>query len=353
MGTSRLWERLTGDYASIDVLSGWRATLDDEFALVRPWLTETGASADSLPCGNRREGCARDVHRYADHIAATCGAAFSRCERIVVKAPDLALWRLDEGRVLATLSQALSLSAALPVALTLDGRATWLGRRSVGGLDMRFYAVSVDDAALCAEIAAVDSDLGPGLCVVAALGGASAGTIALAARRGAHVVALPEAATLLEGGGLEVNLDAMYHEHRAKFLTFDLSTVFSQSKKLIIDYAGGRAWLDHQLVEFPPRVHLPFRLLIALARHAGALLTRRRLYPLMWDNGWDTKTHEQYAGLIRPHRTALGKLASFPISATPGDEDRGGWTLDLTPDEVELWSEPMPFKQPIQQRKYR
>ena len=353
MGTSRLWARLTGDYASIDVLSGWRLTFGDEFASVRPFLTETGASADLMPCGNGREGCTRRVHRYDDETAATCGASFSRCERVLVQAPDLALWRLDEGRVVAALVAALSLSTALPVTLALDNRATWLGRRAVGGLDMRFYAVSADDAALCAEIAATDSDLGPGLCVVLALGGASAGTITRASRRGAQVVALPEVSTVLDGGALEVNLDELYHEHRAKLQDFDPTTVLSRRKKLIIDYSSGRAWLDHQIIEFPPRVHLPFRLLLALARHAGSLVTRRRLYPLMWENGWDTRTHDQYAKLIRPHRTALGKLASFPISATAGDEDRGGWTLDLAPDEVELWSEPMPFKQPIQQRKSR
>jgi hypothetical protein len=353
MGTSRLWARLTGDYASVDVLSGWRATFGDEFASVRPFLAETGASTDSLPCGYGREGCTRRVHRYDDEIAATCGASFSRCERVLVQAPDLALWRLDEERVLAALVSALALSAVRPVTLALDNRATWLGRRAVGGLDMRFYAVSVDDPALCAEVAAVDSDLGPGLCVVLALGGASAGTIGRAMRRGAHVVALPDAATVLDGGGLDVDLDAVYHEHRAKFLDFDPSIVLSRRKKLIIDYSGGRAWLHHQLVEFPSRAHLPFRLLLALARHAGALVTRRRLYPAMWENGSDTRTHEQYAKLIRPHRTALGKLASFPISPTPGDEDRGGWTLDLMPHEVELWSEPAPFQQPIQQRKSR
>ncbi len=354
MGTSRLWARLTGDYGSIDVLSGWRATFGDEFASVRPLLTETGTSTDSLPCGNGREGCTRRVHRYDDEIAATCGASFSRCERVLVQAPDLALWRLDEGRVVASLARALSLSAARPVTLALDNRATWLGRRAVGGLDMRFYAVSADDPALCAEIAAADSDLGPGLCVVVALGGASAATIARAARRGAHVVALPEAATVLDGGALEVNLDGLYHEHRAKFQDFDPSTVLSRRKKLIIDYSAGRAWLDHQLVEFPARMRYPFNLLVALARRPGGTVSRRKLYPEVWrDDYAGERGHLGYGGVIRQHRTTLGKLGAFPITATPGDDSRGGWCLDLPTDAIELWTEPPPLKQLIKQQKSR
>ncbi len=354
MSTSRLWDRLTGDYACIDVLSGWRATFGDELERVRPFLTETGASTDSLPCGNVREGCTRRVHRYDDHIAATCGASFSRCERVLVEAPDLALWRLDEGRVVAALVVALSLSAARPAALALDDRATWLGRRSVGGLDLRFYAVSADDAALCAEVAAVDSDLGSGLCIVLALGGASADTIARAARRGAHVVALPEVTTVLDGGALEVNLDEVYHQHRAKFQDFDPSTVLSQRKKLIIDYAGGRVWLDHQLVAFPARMRYPFNLLVALARRPGATISRRKLYPEVWREDYTgERGHPDYGNVIRQHRTTLGKLGAFPVTATPGDDDRGGWCLDLPTEAIELWTEPRPLKQPIKQQKSR
>lgn len=355
MGTPRLWARLASDaVAPIGVIARWRADLADEFPLARPFLVETGASAASWLCGNDREGCARMVHRYDENAVAACGATFDRCARVSVEARDLAIWRLDERRVLAAVARCLSLTTEMPASVVLDARATWLGRRTVGGLDMRFYAAPVADGPLCTEIAAADVAFGPGVCVVVAVAAPTAGLVARAASRGAQLVALADAATILEEGIVHLDLDRLFHDHRDQFVGLDPSTVLSRRKRLIIDYAGSRAWLDHQLVEFPSRARLPLNLLLALARHPSAMMSRRRLYPDVWrDDYAGTSAHLQYAGLIRQHRTALGKLAAFPISPTPGDDERGGWCLDLEADAVELWSEPPSPKQPIKQRKGR
>jgi hypothetical protein len=314
-------------------------------------LSETVDTAATWACGHDREGCARQVQRYDDDLAAACGATVDRCARVTLEPRDLVLWRLDEHRVLAALRGALRLEGGHSAPGRLAPAAVPLGHRVVAGVPLRFYTTRRADAALCAEVAAADARDDDGLAVLLAYRVTDAGVIDHARARGLHLVDLSGAASLLAAGELDVDLDDLFHEHRARFVGVDPSTLLSARKRLIIDYAGGRVWLDGQLVHDRWRSELPFRLLVALARHPSALVNRRRLYAEMWENGWDRSTHDQYASLIRPHRSSIDERVRALITATAGNDDQGGWTLALPPEAVELWSEPPAFTPPIQQRK--
>lgn len=353
MTPSRIWPLLAGKYAPEDVLSRWAARLGDEFARARPLLSETVDTVATWACGHDREGCARLVQRYDDELAAACGAMVDRCARVTLEQRDLVLWRLDEHRVLAALRRALRLEGGHSAPGRLAPAAVPLGHRVVAGVPLRFYTTRQADAALCAEVAAADARDDDGLAVLLAYRVTDADVIDHARVRGLHLVDLSGAASLLAAGELDVDLDDLFHGHRARFVGVDPSTLLSARKRLTIDYAGGRVWLDGQLVHDRWRSELPFRLLVALARHAGSLVNRRRLYAEMWERGSDRSLHEQYGKLIRTHRGAIDERVLAHVTATPGNDDQGGWTLALPPAAVELWSEPEPFTPQIQQRKKR
>jgi hypothetical protein len=348
---SRIWSLLAGKYAPEDVLPRWEARLGGEFPRARPLLAETGDTTATWACGREREGCARLVQQYDDELAAACGATFDRCARVTLEPRDLVLWRLDERRVFGALRRALRLDGDGRAPDRLVPAAVPLGQRVVSGVPIRFYATRHADAALCAEVVAADARDDDGFAVLLAYRVTDADVIDHARARGLHLVDLSGAASLLAAGELDVDLDDLFHEHRARFVGVDPSTLLSARKRLIIDYAGGRVWLDGQLVHDRWRSELPFRLLVALARRPEVLVTRRLLYAEMWENGWDRSTHEQYASLIRPHRGAIDERVRALITATAGNDDQGGWTLSIPPKAVELWSEPAPFTPPNQQRK--
>ena len=351
MTPSRIWPLLAGKYVPEDVLFRWEARLGDEFPKARPLLAETGDSAATWICGRERDGCARMVQRYDDELAASCGATFDRCPRVALEPRDLVLWRLDERRVVGALRRALRLDGERGAPDRLVPAAVPLGLRVVDGVPFRFYATRHADAALCAEVVAADARDDEGLPVLLAYRVTEAGVIDHARARGLNVVDLSGAAALGDAGELDVDLDDLYHEHRERFVGVDPSTLLSTRKRLIIDYAGGRVWLDGELVHDRWRSDLPFRLLVALARRPGVLVTRRLLYAEMWENGWDRSTHEQYASLIRTHRGSIDERVRGLITATAGNDDQGGWTLSLSSNAVELWSVPPPFTPPNQQRK--
>ncbi len=351
MTASRIWPLLAGKYAPEDVLPRWEARLGGEFPRARPLLAETGDTTATWACGREREGCARLVQQYDDDLAAACGATFDRCARVTLEPRDLVLWRLDERRVFGALRRALRLDGDGRAPDRLVPAAVPLGQRVVSGVPIQFYATRQADAALCAEVAAADACDDEGLAVLLAYRAPDAGVVERARARGLNLVDLSGAAALLDAGELDVDLDDLYHEHRERFVGADPSTLLSPRKRLIIDYEGGRVWLDGELVHDRWRSDLPFRLLVALARRPGVLVTRRRLYAEMWENGWDRSTHDQYASLIRPHRGAIDERVRALLTATPGNDDQGGWTLALPPEAVELWSEPTPFTPPNQQRK--
>lgn len=353
MTPSRIWPMLAGKYAPEDVLSRWPARLGDEFPRARPLLAETGDASATWACGREREGCSRLVHRYDDEVAAACGATFDRCARVALDARDLAIWRLDERRVVGALCRALGLDGEGAAPDRLGRTAALLGQRAVAGVPLRFYLARHADRALCAEVAAADARDDDGIPVLLAYSVDEPGVADHARARGLDLVDLAAAGALLDAGEINVDLDAVFHQHRRRFVGLDPSTVLSARKRLIIDYDAGRVWFDGVLVRDDWHEGKPFRLLVALARHPHVMVNRRRLYPEIWEQGWDRGTHEQYAGLIRPLRTAIGPWSKTIIAPTAGNEDQGGWTLNLDREEVELWSEPPPFQQPAQQRKGR
>ena len=261
------------------------------------------------------------------------------------------LWRLDERRVFGALRRALRLDGDGRAPDRLIPVAVPLGQRVVAGVPIRFYATRHADAALCAEVVAADSRDDDGLPVLLACRAPDAGVVEHARARGLNLVDLSGGAAVLDAGELDVDLDDLYHEHRERFVGVDPSKLLSSRKCLIIDYAGGRVWLDGELVHDRWRSELPFRLLVALARRPGVLVPRRLLYAEMWENGWDRSTHEQYGKLIRSHRGAIDERVLAHVAATSGNDDQGGWTLALPAGAVELWSEPTPFTPPNQQRK--
>ncbi len=353
MTPSRIWPLLAGKYAPEDVLARWEREFADEFPRVQPLLSETGTAAETWTCGHGREGCARLVHRYEEGPMAACGSDFDRCARVPVEARDLALWRLDERGVIGALRAAVRLDAEGTAPGRIAPPASWLGERLVGGVALRFYLARRADGALCAEVAAADGQADDGVPILLAYTVADFGVAERARARGVNLVELAVSAALLEGGAIDVDLDAVFHEHRRRFVGLDPSTVLSPRKRLIIDYDGGRVWFDGARVRDEWREGKPFRLLVALARHPGVMVNRRRLYAAIWEEGSDRRTHDQYAGLIRPLRTAIGPWSKALILSTAGNDDQGGWKLDLRPEEVELWSEPPAFQQPVQQRKRR
>lgn len=351
MTPSRIWPLLAGKYAPEDVPTGWQARLGDEYARAKPLLMETADTTATWACGRDREGCARLVHRYDAEVAAACGATFDRCARVTLDARDLVLWRLDERRVIGALRRALRIEGAGSPPGRLAPEASLLGQRVVAGVPIRFYLARQADAALCAEVAAAGRRDDEGIPVLLAYRATEPQVAVHARARGVNVVDLAASGALLDGGELDVDLDDLYHEHRERFVGVDPTTLLSARKRLIIDYKGGRVWLDGQLVHDGWRSQLPFRLLVALARRPGAFVNRRLLYAEIWENGWDRSTHGQYSNLIRQHRGAIDERVLTHVKATSGNDDQGGWTLSLPPIAVELWSEPPAFTPPIKQRK--
>jgi hypothetical protein len=348
---SRIWPLLASKYAPEDVLPRWQARLGDEYARAKPLLAETGDTTSTWACGREREGCARLVHRYGAEVAAACGATFDRCARVTLDGRDLVLWLLDERRVIDALRRALRIEGGGTPPDRLAPEVSWLGQRVVAGVPLRFYLARHADAALCAEVAGADARDDAGLAVLLVYRATEPAVAGHARARGVSVVDLAASGALLDGGELDVDLDDLYHEHRERFVGVDPTSLLSARKRLIIDYAGGRVWLDGQLVHDRWRSELPFRLLVAFARRPGALVNRRLLYAEMWENGRDRSTHEQYGKLIRSHRGAIDERVLAHVTPTSGNDDQGGWTLALPPSAVELWSEPPAFTPPIQQRK--
>jgi hypothetical protein len=350
---SRIWPLLAGKYAPEDVLSRWRDRLGDEFPRARPLMTETGHASLTWACGREREGCSRLVHRYDDHVAAACGATFDRCARVVLDARDMAIWRLDERLVVSALRRALRIDGEGAATDPLGRTAVLLGQRAVAGVPIRFYLARHADRAICCEVADGGGCDDDGIPVLLAYSVDELGVADRARARGLELVDLAAAGAVLDAGEIVVDLDAVFRHHRRRFVGLDPATVLSARKRLIIDCDSGRVWFDRQLVRDNWREGQPFRLLVALARHPRVMVNRRRLYPEIWEEGWNRGKHDQYAAIIRPLRTAIGSWAKTIIVPTAGNDDQGGWTLNLDREEVELWSEPPPFKQPVQQRKGR
>lgn len=319
----------------------WDERLGGDRALAGPLLVPTPRRSTWWNCGKDRQDCVRRLVEEGPRYAAVCDDADWRCRPTTVLPSATFLHEFQRPRLMAALRAGLVLTGDGPV--SVPGRSTTLlGTRTFGDATVRaYFAPNPEVTTLNAVAANADAD---GETIVLASAGVPDGAAAaLARRRGIDVRPLGEWARLVDGGGIEFDLDGFVVAHR--FGGLDPSTVLSTRKRLILDPVGRRVWLDGKPVAVPRAATYQWNFLIALARRAGKPVLRPTLALDVWMDEYAAKVkkYHDFRTYLRQRREDLDKTARWPISDVRGGDEDGGYRLDFHDHEIAWWSDPPPI----------
>jgi two-component system response regulator RegX3 len=304
------------------------------------------------PCGHGHAECARELVDEGSDTAAVCSNADARCPVARVPHAQTYAYALDREALRGAFRVGLAVDASLP-ALLPGSVATGLGSRRFGEVTVRFYFAAVPSIAALDAVRSAGPRDGGDEAVTLALVSAGSPTEREAAHAlevGIDVRPLAAWARLEAGGRVSFDLDAFVLRHR--FVGLDPSRVLSPRVRLVLDPRGERAWFDGVALPFAEKAHLPFHLLVALARRPDALVTRERLYPEVWREDYAPSRLSTYGEAIRQHSAALRRIApTLPLTTHAGNDVVGGFSLDLPGEAIGWWSDPVPA--PVLRRKAR
>ncbi len=347
-----LWRALADVDTHPGPLPAWESRLGSDFALMGELLRPRANRVAWWPCGHGHAECARELVDEGPDAAAVCSNPDARCPVARVPYSHTHAFALDRDALRAALRVGLAVETSLP-ALLPGSVAAGLGSRRFGEVTVRFYFAPVPSiAALDAVRAAGPRDGGDEEVtrVLVSAGSPTEREVAHALEVGIEVRPLAAWATLEAGGRVSFDLDAFVLRHR--FVGLDPSRVLSPRVRLVLDPRGERAWFDGVALPFAEKAHLPFHLLVALARRPGALVTRERLYPEVWREDYAPSRLSTYGEAIRQHSAALRRIApTLPLTTHAGNDVVGGFSLDLPGEAIGWWSDPVPA--PVSRRKSR
>lgn len=338
-----LWRLLAERPRTSGTLADWRELLGEAFDLVQPLLRPTGDYARTWTCGERgRVGCHRQVHDHGDEVVAVCGEQPHECGRVTLTRQDLVLYRVDPKQ----LGRALLKSVVGFEADHHPMQRGWLLGAARFGQEL--VGLHLGFAADAGSLLAVRRDLGerwPGRRVVLLVPRAElvdAPARAALVAMDAAVLALDEA--MVGDDSLQADLADVVTTFR--FADADLGSLLTHRYDLVLDPAGNRYWLYGEPIAFKARARYPQRLLAALAKKPGALVTRLDLFGAVWPDEYGARgSTKDWGRSLRDQVTALKKTlvlddARYPIVAHPsGDDADGGYSLRLDPRRVYWWSE--------------
>ena len=345
-----LWRALAAGDTHPAPLAAWEARLGADLARTGELLRPRAARVAWWPCGHGRADCVRELVDEGPDTAAVCSNPDARCPVARVPHAHAYAYGLDCGAFLGALRVGLALGGAPADALP-GSSVVPLGSRRLGEVVVRLhFAPAPSVAVLDAMRASGRHDDEDAVLVLVSAGTPSESEAAHARERDIDLRPLPAWASLEDGGHVTFNLDAFVLHHR--FVGLDPSTVLSRRVRLIVDPRGERAWFDGVALPFGEKAHLPFHLLVALARRPGALVTRERLYPEVWREDYAPSRLSTYGESIRQHSAALRRFApTLPLTTHAGNDVAGGFSLDLPDDAIGWWSDPVPV--PVSRRKSR
>lgn len=329
-----LWRVLSEHWNLHDIPPRWRSALGDEYTFAEPYLRPAGRTRSWL-CGGSLEGCARRLDPATSEASCT-NEDGEDCGTITVDAAEAHVFRFEVADLLADI--ATSIGAERDDLEDLPG-VHRVGMRRFGNVEARFYFAREATRTALDSVGAHEATLGLGLPVLACPMPPPASVAAIARTRGLAVLPLADVATFTGPGNVTVDLDPLVLEQR--FEGANPPDVLSPRRRLILDPAGRRVWLDGLPVPLPRKAHHPWNLLMTLARHPGAELLRPALALQIWREGHASKpSWYDFRTYIRQRREDLEALATWPITDIPGGDDDGGYRLDLAANEVAWWSDP-------------
>ena len=340
-----LWRLLAERPRTSGTLADWRELLGDAFDLVQPLLRPTGDYARTWTCGGSgRVGCHREVLDHGDELVAVCGEQPRECVRVPLTRQELVLYGVDPRQLGRALLKSVSGFEADHQPMQ---RGWLLGTVRFGQESVGFHLGFVADAG---SLLAVRRDLGerwPGRRVVLVVPRAELvdpPTRDALLAMNAVVLALDEA--MVGDDSLRADLADVVTTFR--FADADLGSLLAHRYDLVLDPAGNRFWLYGEPIGFKARARFPQRLLAALAKKPGALVTRLDLFGTVWPDEYGARgSTKDFGRALRDQVTALKKVlaldeARYPIVAHPsGDDADGGYSLRIDPRRVFWWSQPI------------
>ena len=317
----------------------WRSLLGDAYPAVSGLLQTVRGRAGHWHCGVQDGlGCARQVVEHApDDLVAVCGDEPPRCDRVVVERRQLALRALE----LRALAGVVAATSGLPDApVRTDGQRALIGpvqlgphallvglTRHVRGHRLMAWAQELRDR----------HPRGP-LLVLSPLSGQLDAVTARTLRL-VHTDVVPFGAVVrYDGERLAADLSSWLLANRAQLSGLDPLPLLSRHQ-LVLDPARKRVgWTGrwHSL----ERKLFAYRLLLALAHSAGAVVTRNALFDDVWPA--DSPADKQgWENTLRTHKLSLERMfGKGVIESVRGDMFTGGYALRLDPTDIAWWSEP-------------
>ncbi len=325
----------------------WRAVLGEEWLgrLRRGGWFESRAihPGDSYPCPcPGGDGCPRRVVALRQGLVAVCGQEVESCEDVELGVDDTEALSVTA----MTLRRALAGSLGLePGKLPRDGgRRVELGERRFGdGAAALWFAPSLrGEAARLWASGLRRRRAGHGVGVLVPRRLAVDGRVAeLLEANGTVLLPLDEVAGF-DGERLTIDLADLVLAN--DFPGVELGRELWPRYEFVLDPEAGRYWFGGQRLVTLERRHLAAKLLIALARRPGRLVTRDDLAAAMWpdDYGargshemdWDRRVRQQKRLLARALAADLGEDVPVIESVASGSDVDGGYRLRPRPRDV-------------------
>ncbi len=328
----------------------WRAVLGEEWLgrLRRAGWFESRAinRGDSYPCPcPGGDGCPRRVVALRGRLVAVCGRDVEACDEVELG---------SDAEVLAVTAATLRQAMGAPLGLeggsaaTGGGRRVELGERRFGdGAAVMWFAAGLrGEAARLWAAGLRRRRAGHGVGVLVPRRAAVDGRVAeLMEANGAVLLPLDEVAGFDDD---EVTVDLADLVLANEFPGVELGRELWPGYELVLDPEAGRYWFRGQRLVTLERRHLAAKLLTALARRPGRLVTRDELAAAMWpdDYGargshemdWDRRVRQQKRLLMKALAADLGEEVPAIESVASGSDVDGGYVLRELPSRVLLRS---------------
>jgi hypothetical protein len=302
------------------------------------------------PCSSPGgHGCPRRVLREDGQLVAVCGNSPEECGDIVIAPEDAEVLEVTPPGWRAALADALGLDEREAGEARPEHGGPWrLGGRAFGGARATFYfaqSISRRDAGWQVDLIRLKELDGAIALVVPVASRIGADARAELRRAGFSLLPLDRLLRVEEGPRLRVDLAPFVVERR--FEGIDPGGALWPRYDLVLDPDQGRHWYGGASLQLRRRPRTA-AMLVELARHPGAVVTRDRLCRVMWPDSygargtertdWDRRIREHKQGLVERMRAAWPEAASPIEAVAAGSDVEGGYRLTVMAGRIAWWS---------------
>lgn len=347
---SALWRVIAEGSHHEMTRAAWELRLGEAGWVATGALVAQPYAVPSLPCGlGVGFGCRRFVMYDAGVTVARCGDSPVRCDAIRLSKTETCAYRLDLKVIASRLGASLGVDGEV-FPLPVSGSETFvLGAADLDGVSLSWlFASRLDEGSVLSLL-----DMAPrfGAGPIRGLLAPTLRELGDAARHafdraGVLLLGLDEGARVDEHGELIVDLWPFLLEHRGHFPSLDPTRYCRDRYDLILDPLGDRYWYAGRRLNFGRAALYPPALLHALADPARRRRSRTELHRLLpgtrvGREDWANSLANYKLQLARVLKAAGGEgsgVPEDPVLALPGDDNLGGYLLDLHPTRVLWWT---------------